>query len=64
MTQYDEKELEGLTLEQVERVKRALDPQSWSTHCPLCDAAIEKREQIGIYVFVRPCGHRHTGRIE
>lgn len=63
MTNIDEKVLEGLTPEQVERIKRALDPQSWSTLCPVCDTAIEIREQIGIDVFARPCGHRYTGRM-
>lgn len=59
----DEIDLDGLTPEQAERVKRAIDPQSWSSHCPICDSAIEKREQIGTAVFARPCGHWYTGRI-
>lgn len=59
----DEKALAALTPEQRERVRRSIDPQSWGTHCPICDTAIERREQIGTAVFVRPCGHRYNGRI-
>lgn len=49
--------------EALEAARIALERLAGGKECPICGAAIEKREQIGRSVYLRPCGHRYTGRL-
>lgn len=52
-----------LSPEVLEAARRALERLAEGKECPICGASIEKKEQIGRSIYLRPCGHRYQGQL-